>query len=142
MLSVIITVSLNDGTVQYQSSDEAVVSVAGTAAGTRLNLLPTANDSDFTLTFSAGADIDSLNSLTTPASAFGGSPLVPDANGIIVMTCNVTPDFYNTAFHTELEYTAAGARLRHDPTIVFNPPSGGTPVQLAEAPVAAEPVIV
>jgi hypothetical protein len=83
-----------------------------------------------------------LNSLTTPASAFGGSPILGDGDGNIVLTCNSTPLFEGWAFSTELGYTVDTILLKHDPTIVFNPPSGSPLVQIEEAPVVAEPVMV
>ncbi|MEA2601537.1 MAG: hypothetical protein QOF89_2529 [Acidobacteriota bacterium] len=142
MLTATITVSLNSGALQYQSSDDSIVSVSGTGAGTRLRLHPTLDDPNIELTFAPGAGIDSLNSLTTPASAFGGSPILGDGNGNVVVTCNSIPLFEDWAFSTELGYTVDAILLKHDPTIVFNPPSGGALDQLEEAPVAAEPVMV
>jgi hypothetical protein len=142
MLTATITVSLVSGSLLYQSSDTTVVSISGSGSGTRLRLWPTPDDPTVELTFVPGTGIDSLNSLVTPASAFGGSPILGDGNGSIVLTCNSIPLFDDWAFSTELDYTAAGTLLKHDPTIVFNPPSGSPMAQIEEAPVAAEPVMV
>ncbi|HSS77310.1 MAG TPA: hypothetical protein VLV54_11255 [Thermoanaerobaculia bacterium] len=145
MLTATITVSLivsgNGSSLQYTSSDANTVLVTGSGSGTRLRLLPTSNDADFTLTFVRGSGIDSLNSLVTPAAAFGGSPIPPDGEGNIVVICSVLELYQDWAFSTNLDYTAGGIELQHDPTIVFNPPSNDA-LQLEEAPVAAEPVMV
>lgn len=142
MLTATITVSLVSGSLLYQSSDTTVVSLSGSGSGTRLRLWPTPDEPTIELTFVPGTGIDSLNSLITPASAFGGSPTLGDGNGNIVLTCDSIPLFEDWAFNTELGYTAAGILLKHDPTIVFNPPSGSPMAQIEEAPVAAEPVMV
>lgn len=142
MLTATITVSLDSGSLLYQSSDGSIVSVSGSGSGTRLRLWPTPDDTTIELTFVPGTGIDSLNSLITPASAFGGSPILGDGNGNIVLTCNSIPLFEDWAFSTNLEYTADGILLKHDPTIVFNPPSGVTLAQVEEVLVAAEPVMV
>jgi hypothetical protein len=142
MLTATITVSLVSGSLLYQSSDATIVSVSGSGSGTRLRLWPTPDDPTVELTFVPGTGIDSLNSLITPASAFGGSPIQGDGNGKIILTCNSIPLFEDWAFSTELVYTVDAILLKHDPTIVFNPPSGSPLVQIEEAPVAAEPVMV
>lgn len=144
MLSVTITVSrTNQGSLQYQSSDNNIVSVTGSGSSTHLRLFPTTGDLSIQLTFVPGTGIDSLNSLITPASAFGSSPILGN-NGELILTCTYLPLYESWAFPTNLGATPPGGAppLFHDPTIVFNPPSGGPESQLEEAPVAAEPIMV
>ena len=139
MLTATITISLSDGSLQYSSSDVNTVLVTGSGSGTRLRLLPLPDDMSFTLTFTRGTAIDSLDSFTTPATAFGGGVILPDDAGDLVMVCNVMEPYQDWAFATNLGYTSNGIALLHDPTIVFNPPS--TETWLAAAPVAAEAVM-
>lgn len=138
MLTATITISLNDGSLQYTSSDPNTVLVTGSGSGTRLRLLPLPDDMSFTLTFTKGTAVDSLDSFTTPATAFGGGVILPDDAGDLVMVCNVLEPYQDWAFATNLGYTSNGVSLLHDPTIVFNPPSNDQVAQPAAAPVAAE----
>lgn len=145
MLSVTITVSRNDGSLQYGSSDNSIVSVSGSGAGTRLRLWPTSDDPIIQLTFVPDTEsgIASLNNLVTPATAFGEGVVLGDS-GELVLTCTYIPLYESWSFPTLLGYTPTGGAepLFHDPTITFNPPSGSPEPQLEEAPVAAEPVMV
>ncbi|HEX3556272.1 MAG TPA: hypothetical protein VIA62_23890 [Thermoanaerobaculia bacterium] len=142
MASVTIAVSLVSGALQYVSSDSTIVSVTGGGSGTRLRLWYAPDDPTIQLTFVPDTGIASLDSLITPAAAFGGSSIQSSGSGI-VLTCNYLELYESWSFPTGLQVTPVGTTqaLFHDPTIVFNPPSTLTS-QCAEAPVAAEPVMV
>lgn len=121
------------------------VTVTGTGPGTQMSLTPqTPTDTTFTLTFVAGTNVSSVNSVTVPVPFGPNNLLTINPPGPVVVTAFDVAPFQGSNFSFTVTFTPTGTTkiVREDPTIVFNPPSTDEPDQLVEAPVAAEPVIV
>jgi hypothetical protein len=121
---------------------------AGTVAvsGTGVSLLPeTTTENQFNLTFQAGSGVRSVNGIAvTSISSSSVSVAAQAGGGVATVNCSYAsflspaPTASFTLFFTKQTFEEVG----EDPTIVFNPPSGGTEIEIEQAPVAAEVVLV
>jgi len=134
------TIAVNYGTSMFLSL------VGNDPAGTvgvsvrDVALLPqTSADNQFQLRFQAGSGVLSVNGIqVTSVSSSSVSISTQASGGIVTATCayngfqTPAPTISFTVFYTKQTLEDAS----EDPTIVFNPPSGGQ-IVMAEAPLLA-----
>lgn len=117
-----------------------------TASGTSVSLLPQSNtENQFNLTFQAGSGVSSLTGISvTSVSSTSVSVSSSVSNGVATATCKYSsfPSPAPTASFNLTYTTTSGTKLRHDPTIVFNPPSGTGVIEIEQEPEMAEEVLV
>ncbi|MEA2601538.1 MAG: hypothetical protein QOF89_2530 [Acidobacteriota bacterium] len=140
------TIAVNFGSSLFLTLVSNVPTGTVTASGTGVSLLPqSTTENQFNLTFQAGSGVRSVNgiavtsisssSVSVTAQASGG---VATANCFYASFLSPAPTANFTLFYTKQNFEA----VREDPTITFNPPSGGTDGEIEEAPMKAEEVLV
>jgi hypothetical protein len=138
--------------VNYSSSTMSLSLISNTPTGTvtasliSVSLLPQSNtENQFNLTFQAGSGVSSVIGISvTSVSSTSVSVSSSVSNGVATATCKYSsfPTSAPTASFTLTYRLSSGQIVFHDPTIVFNPPSGIDEMEIEQLPVVAEEVLV
>jgi hypothetical protein len=138
--------------VNYSSSTMSLSLISNTptstvtASGTSVSLLPQSNtQNQFNLTFQAGSGVSSVIGISvTSVSSTSVSVTTRVSGDVATATCTYRsfPSPAPTASFNLTYRLSSGQIVFHDPTIVFNPPSGSGITEIEVAPVAAEEVLV
>jgi hypothetical protein len=142
MATIVVNDDPNLGFVLSSNEPQDTVAVQGTA----ITLEPqTQAENSFVLNLQPGADVSAITGVSNVAISNRTlvSLSVNRLGTSLVLTCTYLRSFstpQQISFDLEL-VTVMNLLVRKDPTITFNPPSGGTDVDTEKAPVAAELVL-
>jgi len=146
MATSVATIAVNYDKTMYLTLASNDPTGTVTAVGTEVSLLPqSADENQFHLTFQPGSGVSSVIGISvTSVSSFSVSIQAGASGGIATAICTYRSFQSPAPVATfNLSYrTSSGENLLHDPTITFNPPSGVGVIEIEEAPVAAEEVLV
>ncbi len=140
------TIAVNYNTSMYLTlvSNDPTGTVI--VAGTSVDLLPQSTDENqFNLTFQPGSGVSSVIGISVTSVSSSSVSVKAGASGGVATAICAYRSFQTPApvVTFNLSYrTSSGEIFVHDPTIVFNPPSGVDEPAIEEAPVAVEEVLV